>query len=333
MRIEYPGAFYHVMCRGDRGEAVFRDDGDRLTFLKTLSETCSRTGWRVHAYVLMSNHYHLLIETPEANLVAGMKWMQGTYTQRFNTRHRVRGHLFQGRYRAIPVQSDEPEYLRLVSAYIHANPVRAGLLKEAKEFFGYRWSSLPAFTGQARLADWLVRRQVFEACGIVREGRKSRQAYRSLMVERMRDILNEQGRKESEATWNDLRRGWCVGGAEFRDWLLDRVGERLKGRRRESYRGENLFRHDDRTAESLLLAGLKALGLALGAVQAMKKSAPEKQALLWLVKTKTVVGDEWVVARLNGGHRSNVSRAVRAFSPPADRKRKVLARKLHICTD
>ena len=98
-RIEYEGAIYHVMSRGNRGDAIFLDDKDRETFVDTLEEACAKTGWQVHAFCLMGNHYHLLLETPEANLVAGMKWMQGTYTQRFNSRHKLWGHLLQGRSR------------------------------------------------------------------------------------------------------------------------------------------------------------------------------------------------------------------------------------------
>jgi REP element-mobilizing transposase RayT len=94
IRIECPGALYHVMARGNRREAIYRDDDDRRFFLKTLAEGCAMTGWRVHAWVLMGNHYHLLIETPEPNLVAGMKWLQNTYTRRFNIRHRLWGRLF-----------------------------------------------------------------------------------------------------------------------------------------------------------------------------------------------------------------------------------------------
>src|SRR5271170_7642522 len=96
LRIEYAGAVYHVMARGNRGQGIFGDDKDRQRFLETLGEACQKTGWWVHAYVLMDNHYHLLVETPEGNLVEGMKWLQGAYTQRFNRQHKLFGHLFQG---------------------------------------------------------------------------------------------------------------------------------------------------------------------------------------------------------------------------------------------
>jgi len=94
-RIEYPGAVYHVLSRGNRKESIYRNESDYELFLNTLEEACSKTGWLVHAFVLMGNHYHLLLETPEANLVHGMKWLQGTYTQRFNSRHNLSEHLLQ----------------------------------------------------------------------------------------------------------------------------------------------------------------------------------------------------------------------------------------------
>lgn len=98
LRIEMAGGMYHVMARGDRREPIFHGDEDRELFLRTLGEACGRCGWRVHAWVLMSNHYHLLLETPRPNLVAGMSWLQNTFTIRFNRRHRLSGHLFGGRY-------------------------------------------------------------------------------------------------------------------------------------------------------------------------------------------------------------------------------------------
>ena len=104
VRIEFPGAMYHVMARGDRREEIVRDDEDRRTFLRTLGEASERAGFRVHAWVLMSSHYHLLIETPEANLSRGMGWLQNAYTRRINTRHRLWGHVFGGRYKAILIE-------------------------------------------------------------------------------------------------------------------------------------------------------------------------------------------------------------------------------------
>ena len=126
-RIEYAGATYHVMCRGNRREDIFENDGDRKIFLKTLGEVCERTGWRVCAYVLMPNHYHMVLGTPEANLVAGMKWFQGTYTKRYNARNKKWGHLFQGRYKSVVIDPEEVGYFRTACDYVHLNPPRAHL--------------------------------------------------------------------------------------------------------------------------------------------------------------------------------------------------------------
>ena len=98
LRVQYPGANYHVLSRGDRREEIVRDDEDRAGFVAALEQACARTGWQVHAWCLMSNHFHLVVETPRANLSPGMKWFLGTYTQRSNARHRLRGHVFGGRY-------------------------------------------------------------------------------------------------------------------------------------------------------------------------------------------------------------------------------------------
>ena len=112
LRLQYPGAVYHVMNRGDRREPIFRDDADRERFMETLGEACGKTGWQVHAYCLLRNHFHLVVETPQPNLVAGMKWFLGTYTGRFNRRHKLFGHLFSGRYKALVVDSTTPGYLK-----------------------------------------------------------------------------------------------------------------------------------------------------------------------------------------------------------------------------
>ena len=126
LRIEFAGAVYHVMARGNHGRAICADDKDRQMWVATLAQAWQRTGWKIHAWVLMGNHYHLLLETPEPNLVQGMKWLQGTYTQRFNARHRKRGHLFQGRYRAVPVEVQSREYFQTVSMRTGRKELEAG---------------------------------------------------------------------------------------------------------------------------------------------------------------------------------------------------------------
>ena len=108
LRIQYEGAIYHLMNRGDRREPIFKDDADRKRFLETLGEACAKTEWQVHAYCLMGKHFHLVVETPQGNLVAGMKWFLGTSTSRFNWRHKLFGHLLSGRYKALGVMASRP---------------------------------------------------------------------------------------------------------------------------------------------------------------------------------------------------------------------------------
>ena len=129
LRREYAGAIYHVMNRGDRREPIFRDGADRRLFLAALTEACGKTQWQIHAYCLMRNHFHLVLETPAANLVVGMKWLLGVYTKRFNIRHKKCGHLFAGRYKALPVEGGGDGYLRTVCDYVHLNPARASRWK------------------------------------------------------------------------------------------------------------------------------------------------------------------------------------------------------------
>ena len=168
IRIQYPGAFYHVMARGNRREEIYRDDDDRRFFLKALGEACAMTGWRIHAWVLMSNHYHVVIETPEANLVAGMQWLQNTYTRRFNVRHHLWGRLFGDRYKSVLVEGAGYYYETLLD-YIHLNPVRAGLVdvRGGESVLVYPWSSVAG--GHAllprRRPSWLASEDALSAFG------------------------------------------------------------------------------------------------------------------------------------------------------------------------
>jgi putative transposase len=118
------------MNHGDQREDIYLDDKDRLCFLETLAQACEKTGWQVHAFCLMRNHFHLVVETPEPNLCAGMKWLLQTYSSRFNRRHKFFGHVFSGRYKAPLVDGSGTGYLRTASEYVHLNPIRARLIKD-----------------------------------------------------------------------------------------------------------------------------------------------------------------------------------------------------------
>ena len=151
LRIEFSGALYHVTFRGDGREDIYLDDLDRQAFLDILASVCDRYNWVVHAYCLMSNHYHLLIETPEANLSQGMRQLNGVYTQRFNRNHSRVGHVFQGRYKAILVQKDT--YLLELARYIVLNPVRARMVRQARKWV---WSSYLMTAGLKIAPPWLA---------------------------------------------------------------------------------------------------------------------------------------------------------------------------------
>ena len=150
LRIEFAGALYHVTSRGNRREEIYLDDKDREGYLELLGEVCERHNWTVHAYCLMTNHYHVLVETPDANLSKGMRQLNGVYTVRFNRRHGRDGHVFQGRYKAVIVQKDS--HLLELSRYVVLNPVRAGMVNEAG---AYGWSSYRAMVGDGSISPWL----------------------------------------------------------------------------------------------------------------------------------------------------------------------------------
>ena len=150
LRLEYPDALYHVTSRGDRRENIYEDDVDRLNYLSLLSDTIERYHWLCYAYCLMDNHYHLLIQTPEANLSQGMRQLNGVYTQAYNRKHHKTGHLFQGRYKAILVDADA--YVLELSRYIVLNPVKANRVKQAGD---WPWSSYRAMTGEIPSPAWL----------------------------------------------------------------------------------------------------------------------------------------------------------------------------------
>ena len=150
LRLELAGGLYHVTSRGDRRENIYDNDGDREKWLENLGNTCRRFNWRCHAYCLMDNHYHIVIETAEANLSKGMRQLNGVYTQYYNRQHARVGHVFQGRYKGILVERDE--YLLELARYVVLNPIRANMIKNIED---WKWSSYNAMTGKDVVQPWL----------------------------------------------------------------------------------------------------------------------------------------------------------------------------------
>jgi len=308
-RIEYAGAVYHVMSRGNRQEAIYRDNRDREIFLDTLEEACAKTGWVVHAFVLMGNHYHLLLETPHANLVAGMKWLQGTYTQRFNARHKLWGHLFQGRYKALPIEADNGDYFSALSSYVHLNPARAKLfdLKNGK-LSDFPWSSYPLYLKPSKRPGWLKVDRVLGISGWT-DTAAGRSAYQRLMQKRVLEIECSDAPHEVDAQWSEIRRGWCFGGEPFRQTMLDKLDDVIGGKvQKNSFSGEEVRLHDEADAERRVCESLKRLKLREIQLLSLSKGAEEKKAIIALLKKQTHVSNSWIVTRLHAGHPANIAR-------------------------
>lgn len=210
LRLEYSGALYHLTARGDARADIYADDADRLRFLSLLACEIRQQGWKCYAYCLMGNHYHLLIETPEANLVQGMRRLNGVYTQAFNRRHQRVGHVFQGRYRSILV--DRESYLLELCRYIVLNPVRANLVAKAGD---YRWSSYRVTAGVVSSPVWLDASWLWGQFGHTQKAAKA--AYRRFVA---------QG-GGATSPWENLRGQIWLGDEAF----LQRMEQRVKGRR------------------------------------------------------------------------------------------------------
>lgn len=198
LRIEFAGALYHVTSRGDGQEDIYLDDGDRELFLEVLGEVSGRLNWTPHAYCLMGNHYHLLLETPDGNLSKGMRHLNGVYTQRFNRKHKRVGHVFQGRYKAIIVQKQT--YLLELARYIVLNPVRARMVRSAKD---WPWGSYRATAGMADVPLWLATDWILSAFS----------DKRSEAAERYKAFVAEG--KNQPAIWEQLKNQIYLGTDAF----------------------------------------------------------------------------------------------------------------------
>ena len=296
LRIEYPGAIYHVMNRGDHREPVFRDDFDHTRFLATLTEACTKTDWQVHAYCLMHNHFHLVVETPNVNLVAGMRWFLSTYTARFNRRHKLFGHLFSGRYKALVVDGSGNGYLRTVCDYVHLNPVRAKLLQPEQKLRAFAWSSWPEYlTPPEQRPRWLRVDRLLGELGIPEDSVAGRA--------QLEQYLETRRAQEDDDEFKAIPRGWCLGGETFRKELLESISAGAGEPHRADARRETM----EEKARRILREELTALGWDGAALAQRPKGDARKVRIARRVQAETSVTLKWIAEHLHMGTWTHVA--------------------------
>ena len=298
LRLEFEGAVYHVISRGNYRADVFAHEGTKAAFLKCLGEACEKSEWVVHAWCVMSNHYHLCLETPRPNLVQGMRWLQATFTLRFNRLRDERGHLFQGRYKALLVA---PDAVGAVCHYIHLNPVRAGIVT-ASRLPAWLWTSLAQLMNPRRRPPWSSFTAALDHAGGLSDtpaGRKSYVDYLGWLQE------DDAGKKELE--FERMSQGWAVGTRQFQKELIkvraDLAAGNERGEANPREIAEELWEEKIRNC----LAALKKTGED---AKAEPKGTPWKVAVAAELKRSTTASNPWLAQRLHMGSPFRLSRLV-----------------------
>jgi len=306
LRVEYAGACYHVINRGNYRRDLFAGKGAAESFERCLFEAAERFGWRVHAFVIMRNHFHLAVETPEPNLSVGMRWLQATWAARFNRFRGESGRPFQGRYKALHVEPGHA--LAQVAHYIHLNPVRAKVVS-AERVGEHRWSSLHHFSQRSRPA-CLEASCVLAESGRLADTSAGWKSYRGYLA-----VLAEEDLKRRAERFGRLSRGWAIGSTEFRGELKKKLLGAGGTHARFELLGADPAAHREARAElweEKLQAAARALDVSLKKMPD-QYSAREKVALAALLKQTTSVTNAWLAERLRMGQPASVSQYVRRF--------------------
>ena len=301
LRVEYDGAIYHLMSRGNGKQDIFHDAKDRKMFIKALGETCEKTGWRVHAFCLMGNHFHICVETPQPNLVTGMKWLLGTYSVRFNKRHNRVGHLFAGRYKSLIVDGSNTGYLHKVCDYIHLNPVRAKLLTQEQMLADYPWSSYPLYLlPPTQRPTWLEARPLMGEKGVQVDNTAGRRRFELLMEDRK---LQEDA--ETIEEYEAIRKGWFFGDDANRKEVLVKLD--TPSENHESHSGVMLRESQRKKAWDLLQELLRKEKLSESNLKQMRKGDPVKIKLAVELRKHTTMSLKWIAEKLHMGSWTYVS--------------------------
>lgn len=294
-RIEFAGAIYHLIGRGNYRKPIFEEAGAAQAFERAIGETSERCGWLVHAYVLMNNHYHIVAETPKGNLVEGMHWLQGVYANRFNRFRAEIGHVFQGRYKALLVEPDV-SLVRVVD-YVHLNPVRAGLIDVAP-LQNYAHSSLKRHMGRAR-PPWLRRDLWLELLDFPDNSRGMRRYLKHLAGCELGDPT------QADAHRKEFCRGWVIGTRDYREAMATEFSRMQLAR---DWGGPELHELNEQQWEQVVRDQLKRLHKTERDLREDRKSAPWKRAIAVGLRTTTGASNPWIARRLNTGHPSYISK-------------------------
>ncbi len=297
-RIETTDGFYHLINRGNFKRDLFAEESVRAAFVKVLGEAVERSSWELLSYVVMRNHFHLLIHTPRGNLISGMQWLQSTFANRHNRFHQVQGHLFQGRYKSLIVEPGDA--LGAVADYIHLNPARAGIV-DIDHLPDYKWSSLYYLSKRKRPAYLSLKRFLEKDLGL-NDNRPGHNLYLDRLKTRMEMTPDKQKR------WKrDVCRGWCVGSKDFQKGLI----KAFVGRDRAvHFEGIELKEANEMYWELFLEKGLKRVGVSAKDLDVLKKSDIRKIVLADWLKQNTSAPNAWLARNLKMGHPASLSSLV-----------------------
>ena len=307
-RIEFPGAVYHVISRGNYRKDLFFDFKSTQAFEKTIFEAVERCEWNLYAYVIMSNHYHLAMETPHPNLVEGMQWLQSTFATRFNRFHGERGHVFQGRYKALVVEPDR-SLLGLLD-YIHLNPARAGLCQK-EHLKQYTFSSYPKFW-RRKVRKPLNRKVLLSLLG-VEDSIGGMQSYQKHL-----ELSEESDPRNRDKLYRSYCRGWFIGSKKAKQELSEDLNRQHSG---VEWEGQDLAELNERKWDSFVREELKKLGKTEKDIEADPKGSPWKMEVARLTRKHTTCKNPWLAKRLNMGHPSRITMAMRQM-PKGVKRRK-----------
>jgi len=305
VRIEYPGAIYHVLSRGNYRKDLFTVHKSGQAFEKALFQTCRKCGWVIHAYVVMSNHYHLCVETPQGNLVNGMRWLQGTFGNRFNRFTGERGHVFQGRYKALLLE--QGDWMVSLVNYIHLNPVRAGLLR-VEDLPNFPLSSFPKFF-KKRLPQGLERSCFLAQAGFP-DSMAGMKAYHAYLESR------EEGEKANQEFYQKrFGRGWVIADNKQKKDLAKALLHSNEGTVRGGRKPRDIREAVWQERLELELSGRAKTNAD---ITCDGKLADWKRQIAYQLRNETDATNPWIALALNMGHPSNVSKCAKEHPKSKD---------------